>query len=401
VRIAFNDIDNFGWTAGAHYYTNLFRALHDLPADRRPEIVVADREGGAIGGYDTYRALADAVIELPQEHGPRFVGRQVERVKRRFGAPPPRPVAEHALVEHGVDVVFACWRHFGPDFAVPSLGWIPDFQHEHHGDLFPPEELEHRNRLFAQMAANCTRIVLSSDDARRDFERFHPQFAHKGRVLRFVAQVPAGIFDDDPAAVCAEYHLPERFVYLPNQFWVHKNHDVVLEALALLASTRPEITVVCTGNTADDRDPLHFGQLLAKVSRLGVRDTFVVLGWVPHAHTFRLLRQSLAVMQPSRFEGWSTTVEEAKSIGKAIVCSDLAIHREQDPPQAWYFDPADPADLAARLVEVYDTRTAGPDRDLEAAARAALPQRTREYAESFLAIAADAVADPGAPAVGR
>ncbi|MEI7625488.1 MAG: hypothetical protein WCK06_04985 [Actinomycetota bacterium] len=56
MRIAFNDIDNFGWTAGAHYYTNLFRALHDLPADRRPEIVVADREGGAIGGYDTYRA---------------------------------------------------------------------------------------------------------------------------------------------------------------------------------------------------------------------------------------------------------------------------------------------------------------------------------------------------------
>ena len=391
MRVAFNDIDNFGWTAGAHYYTNLFAALTALPSGDRPTIVVADREGGAIGGYDTYRSLADEVVALPEPPSERFA----DRVKRRLGAPPPRPPAEAALTAARIDAVFACWREFGPDFAVPTLGWIPDFQHRHHPDLFPPDELVHRDRLFAAMTRNCTRIVLSSEDARRDFERVHPEHADKGRVLRFVAQVPPAALAADPAGVCAEYDLPERFVYLPNQFWQHKNHDLVVEALASLAATRPDVTVVCTGNTSDNRHPLHFGELLARVSRRRVRASFVVLGWVPHLDTFRLLRQSLAVLQPSRFEGWSTTVEETRSIGKAILLSDIPIHREQDPPGARWFDPTDPEDLAARLVEIHDTALPGPDAELEAAARAALPGRTRDYAETFLAIAGEAIAAHG------
>ncbi len=109
--------------------------------------------------------------------------------------------------------------------------------------------------------------MLSSEDARRDFERSLPAYASKERVMRFVAQVPADVYDDDPGWICDEYHLPERFVYLPNQFWVHKGHRLVVEALAQLRKTHPEITVVCTGNPSDHRAPLYFGELLAEVSR--------------------------------------------------------------------------------------------------------------------------------------
>ncbi len=42
-----------------------------------------------------------------------------------------------------------------------------------------------------------------------------------------------------------------------------------------------------------------------------------------------LLRGAAAVLQPSRFEGWSTIIEDAKSLGKPIVASDIAVHREQ------------------------------------------------------------------------
>ena len=137
--------------------------------------------------------------------------------------------------------------------------------------------------------------------------------AHKARILRFVAQLPADVYANDPGWICAHYHLPERFVYLPDQFWRHKNHAVVLEALSLLRATDPDITVVCTGNTNDHRAPLHFAELLTKIARLGLRNNFILLGWVPHGDIFHLMRQSLAVLQPSLFEGWSTTVEGGAS----------------------------------------------------------------------------------------
>ena len=59
------------------------------------------------------------------------------------------------------------------------------------------------------------------------------------------------------------------------------------------------------------------------------------------AHLFQIMRRSLAVLQPSLFEGWSTTLEEARSIGKRTIVSDIAVHREQDLHTAMYFRPRD------------------------------------------------------------
>ncbi len=38
---------------------------------------------------------------------------------------------------------------------------------------------------------------------------------------------------------------------------------------------------------------------------------------------------STALINPSQFEGWSTTVEEAKSLGVKMLLSDLEVHKEQ------------------------------------------------------------------------
>jgi glycosyltransferase involved in cell wall biosynthesis len=66
------------------------------------------------------------------------------------------------------------------------------------------------------------------------------------------------------------------------------------------------------------------------------------------------MKNSLAVINPSMFEGWSTTVEEAKLFGKTVVLSDIAVHREQSPVNGIYFDPADPVALAQQLKRVWD-----------------------------------------------
>jgi glycosyltransferase involved in cell wall biosynthesis len=286
--------------------------------------------------------------------------------------------------------MFMSWGEYEAPVAVPLLGWIHDFQHAHLPELFSAKERAQRDDRFGRLSEASARVVLSSEDAQRDFARFLPAYPAKERVLRFVAQVPAGVYDTDPRWICDEYRLPERFVYLPNQFWMHKGHRIVVEALARVRTSHPEIVVVCTGNPSDNRAPRYFGELLAEVSRRGVRDTFVVLGWVPQEHIGHLMRQSLAVLQPSRFEGWSTTVEETKSIGKTMLLSDIPVHREQSPARARYFDPNDASALADALVGAYSDLSPGPDPELELHARADLPRRTREYAMTFVRIAREA-----------
>jgi glycosyltransferase involved in cell wall biosynthesis len=112
----------------------------------------------------------------------------------------------------------------------------------------------------------------------------------------------------------------------------------------------------------------------------------IILGVIPHDHIFHLMRQSLAVIQPSFFEGWSTTVEEAKSVGKRVILSDISVHREQNPPGAIFFDPLNPDALAQCLTQVMRETAPGPDFEMEASARQRLPERTRQFGRAFIEI---------------
>ena len=61
------------------------------------------------------------------------------------------------------------------------------------------------------------------------------------------------------------------------------------------------------------------------------------------------MRASIAVINPSLIEGWSTTVEEAKSLGVPLILSDIPVHREQN-QEVMFFDPRSARSLAETML---------------------------------------------------
>ena len=371
---------------GQVYLKNLIYALCQLDEEHKPKLSLILE---SVFPPSLKTLPVDQVLQIPaalHSSPPNLRGRIFRYIRRKLRL---RHSQKNAiglyLQTQGVDCVFAK-NDFGPHFSIPLLAWIADFQHLHMSEMFSPQELQDRDASFAQAARYGTRIILSSQHALRDFQQFAPYAASKGRVLSFVAQVPAEVYETNPRWVCDQYHLPERFFYLPNQFWKHKNHAVVIDALSFLNNTHPDIVVVCTGPTNDHRDPQHFGQILATVAEKNLRNNFLLLGLVPHAHTFSLMRQSLAIVQPSLFEGWSTTVEETKSLGKRIILSDIEVHREQNPADAIYFNPHSAEELSTALIQAHETAVSGPDILLEEAARVDLKVRTAVFGKNFVDI---------------
>jgi hypothetical protein len=70
---------------------------------------------------------------------------------------------------------------------------------------------------------------------------------------------------------------------------------------------------------------------------------------VSYNEVISLIYHSTLIINPSFFEGWSTTVEEAKLLNKKIILSDIKTHLEQNPDNAVYFDPKKPNELAKRI----------------------------------------------------
>jgi glycosyltransferase involved in cell wall biosynthesis len=181
--------------------------------------------------------------------------------------------------------------------------------------------------------------------------------------------------------------LPSRYFVICNQFWSHKNHALVVRALEILAKRDLRPVVVCTGALVDFRQPDCAERLLQQMHRAGVSSQVVLLGLVPRRLQVEIIRRSLAVVQPSLFEGWSTVVEDARVLGKPSMLSDLDVHREQNPPGANFFARDDANALAAVMESAWAQLNPGPDRDAEARARQRGEARIAEIGNRLLAIA--------------
>ena len=79
---------------------------------------------------------------------------------------------------------------------------------------------------FERMAACKVKVILSSETAKHDFIKYYPQYKEKACVLRFA---PALDFDQlNQTNETEKYGIEGRFFFLPNKYWKHRNHKVVL-----------------------------------------------------------------------------------------------------------------------------------------------------------------------------
>ncbi len=381
IRIAWKLVDYYRWTGGANYFRNLAEALFALP-DRIIDPVL-------IGNPANPPPPLNRCTFMPLPQRPRFWPAKIrERIDRKimhnggyFAA---------SLLANDIRLL-SHDQWLGLSSPVPALCWIPDFQHRRLPQFFSAKEIKSRNATFAAMAANAQAIVLSSEDARRDFICFYPQAAPKTYILPFVVSVPAAETLPAANALLERYGIAEPFFHLPNQLWVHKNHGLVVDALRILASRGLCPLVISTGLTEDYRNQGFFDSLSKRIAQAGLADRFRFLGLVPYPDMTGIMRRSLAVINPSLFEGWSTTVEEGKSMGKTLILSDLAVHREQAPERALYFDPRDPEALASHMLEVIEFFDPDLEKQELERASASLPGRIQQFALTYQNMVLDVI----------
>jgi len=277
--------------------------------------------------------------------------------------------------------------------AASTIGWIPDFQHVHLPEFFGEDNLQKRNTTYRRLAEKATVVMLSSHAAHDDFAKFAPQQADKGRVMPFPSLLAFEPLADDPVATRNKFNLPEKFALIANQFWAHKNHALVVQALAQLRGTGLDIPVVMTGLPSDHRDPANknLSALLQAIATAGLNSQITILGLVPYADLVNLMRTAALIIQPSRFEGWSTVVQDAVALGRPLLCSDINVHREQAPKAPGFF-PTDRADVLAELLEAHwPALPPGPDYDVEQQSLAAEREFSARHGKLLLKLCAEIV----------
>ncbi len=236
-------------------------------------------------------------------------------------------------------------RNSDPSYTVAS--WIPDFQHKFYPEFFTKENLLFREARFKQIINKSNALVLSSYDACSHLKQFYKINENRLKlcVMPFVSMIQDFALTDYSQLV-KKYSITKPYFLVSNQFYAHKNHMAVLNAIKELKENGYDFTVYMTGKTEDYRNPLFYGTLTGFIEDNGIGNEAKILGLIPREDQLGLLRNALAVIQPSKFEGWSTIIEDAKTFRVQVICSNINVHIEQMGDRAFYFEPDSAKDLA-------------------------------------------------------
>lgn len=365
------------WMGGRYYLQHLVRCVRAMA----PEVELYDLYWTALPPTDPFAEVRGQltgrrVLSFPGT----TAGRVVRKVKRAL-----RGIGDARDLFAGIDVTFPI--PLIENQGIPYIFWMPDLQHEHLRPLYAEEHYAHIVAEYTRYVRGAKRIIVSSEFGLTDFARFYPEQAPLADVLRFCSIPDAEWWSVEPRAYCRSIGLEGKFFVLSNQFTEHKNHLTVVEAVRLLRDRGTNVVVACTGSDYDFRGMNYFGRVEEYVRKHGLEANVRFLGLLPRGEQMAVTRGAVAALQPSRFEGWSTVIEDAKSLGKNVIASEFPVHREQLAGRNSTIVGIDDVEGWARALEaVAASSEPGPHLEEETAARPLVEAAMRDCAGTFAAI---------------
>lgn len=372
-RLKLGIIFNFSssWMGGIIYIINIVKALNFLDDKDKPEIYLFYKP-------DLSRFLDEfeyPYINLVEWDFPSLIQGNIRSWLLRKNL-----FIEEILDKYPLDTVYPLQDYpVRIHTNVKLVSWSADFQHKHYPEFFSKKQLLGRNRRVKNALRNADHLVLSSHDAHNDLKKFFK--VRKGLniyVYHFVSIID-GFEDLNINDLRGKYNLPEKYFLVSNQFHKHKNHRVLFLSLAKLKEMGISKHIAITGKFPDASDSPYMAELHRIIQDNALEEQISMLGIISRNEQLSLMRHSQAVLQPSLFEGWSTVIEDARSLQVPVVASNLNVNMEQLGEDGLYFDPHNADELASILRDY-------PERNLNDQFYEEYTKRVREAAETLLTI---------------
>lgn len=228
-------------------------------------------------------------------------------------------------IDRAVDVLLApmtLLEFYG--LNTPALLSIHDIQQEYHPEFFTRKQRIRRWAPYRLSACQASRVQASSQFIRDCLlEKF--SFLHAGKIR----VIPEGV--DLETFSTGQSEKPQiapdlesgSFIFYPAQLWPHKNHLLLVDALANYRDqTGHELSCALSGG-----DYGTWPSIQARAQAKGLRQLHY-LGRVSFPQLLWLYRNCSAVLALGMHESSSLPVREGAVFGKILICLDIPPNRE-------------------------------------------------------------------------
>ncbi len=239
------------------------------------------------------------------------------------------------------------WSYLVP---APAIVTIHDLMHRYEPQ-FPEVSKWGRFFLREYRFRNITRyslaVLVDSEVGRQHVMESYG--LDPGRVFPLPYLPPSYVCSaDTQEGFDTRYALPPRFLFYPAQFWAHKNHERLLQAVALLGRDCPDIFLVLAGPRR-----YKYRKLVGLVDELGLQERVLFTGYVPDLDLPEFYRRATALVMPTFFGPTNIPPLEAFVSGCPVAISNIYGIPDQVADAALLFDPNSVTDIAEAIRKIW------------------------------------------------
>jgi len=289
-------------------------------------------------------------------------------------------MARQLMRKHRTEVLYCPFGvlHFACS-GLPTVAMIVDILHRDYPYSLPVQTREWRELQFRKLALSVDYFQVISQFTAERLQTLYN--ISQGKI--FVTRLP--IHGRLASTNCNR----EPFFFFPANFWIHKNHEVLLIAYQIYLSksgAESPWNLVLTGYH-DER-----ARDLQRIAEdLGIAAHVQFRGHVPEEELAKLYATASCLVFPSLYEGYGIPIAEAMSFGVPVVCGRDGSIPEIAGDAALYEEIRNPKRLADALVSIATDkvlRSELAELGKERIAASDFSAEVRTLAEIFIATAA-------------
>jgi glycosyltransferase involved in cell wall biosynthesis len=243
---------------------------------------------------------------------------------------------------------------------TPFLAVVWDLQHRLQ-PFFPEVSLNgewlRREEFYSQVLRRAAFVVVGTQAGKSEVQTFYG--VPEDRIRLLPHPTPEFALDETVtnSDLLTKYNLPRDYVFYPAQFWSHKNHIAILQALHHLNEKENlRLPVVFTGSDRGNEQYVR-----SMVNKLQLNDQIFFLGHVSRETLQALYRNALALCYVSFFGPENLPPLEAFGLGCPVIAANVAGASEQLADAAILINPVDEIEIAHALKLLHNDRSTRED----------------------------------------
>ena len=200
-----------------------------------------------------------------------------------------------------------------------------------------------RNLHYKRVVKNASIVFVDSEVGKLQLKESYP-CKNSLKIIKLPYTAPPYVFTSIKSSF--KIDLPKKYLFYPAQFWKHKNHKNLIEALEILKTKhKVKIDLVLVGTKKN-----YYLNVLDVIKKYGLENQIHYFNYVQNDELVYLYKNAFALIMTSTLGPTNIPPLEAIALGCPVIVSDVYAAKEQLDDSALYFNPKDSEDISNKIL---------------------------------------------------